>query len=57
MNSDCIINPFDSFIIIISIHISIIEIICCSDGGDATKTSITCMTCKPKPGQPTWCSR
>merc|ERR1719278_1437391 len=27
------------------------------DGGDATKTSITCMTCKPKPGQPTWCSR
>merc|ERR1711936_1433826 len=27
------------------------------DGGDATKTSITCMTCKAKPGQPTWCSR
>merc|ERR1712222_253675 len=25
--------------------------------GDATKTSITCMTCTAKPGQPTWCSR
>jgi len=25
--------------------------------GDASKTSISCMTCTAKPGQPTWCSR
>merc|ERR1712210_260746 len=25
--------------------------------GEAVKTSITCMTCTAKPGQPTWCSR
>jgi len=25
--------------------------------GGTSKTSITCMTCTAKPGQPTWCSR
>merc|ERR1712066_806610 len=37
--------------------IVLLVLLVASEDGGATKTSITCMTCTPKAGQPTWCSR